>query len=180
MFPFLTYFGIVFNSGIYVITLIKDRQDGLRYLLNLAGLKSAPYIIGHTLANILLFWLNIFVLIIFSLLLGIELMYIIPGETLLIFLSFGVGFVPFTNLLGFMFKKAENSSRALFGLIYAITIVVSLLEFAFSVNNLNRREGDIVGYIFPPWEFVIAWSRAISNYINKIDRRGPYDDYTVW
>ena len=64
--PFLFVIGLVLQTPVYGSTLIKDRQDDLRYFLKFSGASSAPYLIGILLADsfllmisfsLLLFWL---------------------------------------------------------------------------------------------------------------------------
>jgi hypothetical protein len=46
IFPLLMPVGIVISSGLYCLGQVKDREDGCRYLLNFAGMRSPAYFLG--------------------------------------------------------------------------------------------------------------------------------------
>ena len=72
--PFLFILGLVLQTPVYGSTLIKDRQDDLRYFLKFSGASSAPYIIGILMADSLLLMISISVLIYFGTIIGIKTM----------------------------------------------------------------------------------------------------------
>lgn len=72
VFPFLIIFGFLTTCGIFIVTVIKDREDKLRYLLNFAGMRPFAYYFGLIITEFMLFLVIVFLLIILSFLLGID------------------------------------------------------------------------------------------------------------
>jgi len=52
--PLLLIVGLFFSSGVFGFTMVKDRKDDLRYLLNCTGASSFAYLLGISLADSLL------------------------------------------------------------------------------------------------------------------------------
>jgi ABC-type multidrug transport system permease subunit len=65
-FPTLLVISVLTSSGLYVVTPVKDREDKLRYLLNFAGISSGAYYIGLYTADLILFIVPCFLIMIVS------------------------------------------------------------------------------------------------------------------
>jgi len=59
------------SGSIFAITEVKDREDGLRYLLNFTGISSTAYFLGLVMADFLLYLLPVALLVVFALILNI-------------------------------------------------------------------------------------------------------------
>jgi len=55
VFPLLMPIGIVVSSGLYCMSQVKDREDGCRYLLNFAGMRSSAYFLGLFLGDYVIY-----------------------------------------------------------------------------------------------------------------------------
>ena len=51
----LLIFSIIISGALFVITPVKDREDGLRHLLNFSGMTSQAYYFGIFMADLILF-----------------------------------------------------------------------------------------------------------------------------
>lgn len=47
--------GILTSLGVFIIHVVKDKEDKLRYLLNFAGMRPSSYFIGLMLADLIIF-----------------------------------------------------------------------------------------------------------------------------
>jgi hypothetical protein len=70
--PFLFVIGLVLQTPVYGSTLIKDRQDDLRYFLKFSGASSAPYLIGILLADSFLLMISFSFLLLIGHLIGVK------------------------------------------------------------------------------------------------------------
>lgn len=55
IFPVLMPIGMVLSSGLYCLSQVKDREDGCRYLLNFAGMRSPAYFLGLFFADYVIY-----------------------------------------------------------------------------------------------------------------------------
>jgi len=125
MFPSFTVMGIVFSSGAFIITLVKDREEKLRYLLNFAGIRPPAYILGLFLADYILYFIPISVLMAVSLALDMEVFNDHAGAIYGILLVFGFPFITFIYVGNFLFSKHETA----FKYIFLFLLLVTGLEF---------------------------------------------------
>jgi hypothetical protein len=70
--PFLFIIGLVLQTPIFGSTLIKDRQEDLRYFLKFSGVGSGPYLIGILLADIILLLISISLLLLIGHIIGVK------------------------------------------------------------------------------------------------------------
>ena len=71
VYPTLIILGILISSGLFAVTLVKDRSDGCRYLMKISGVRSSAYILGISLADSALLIIPISFLVLFALVLKI-------------------------------------------------------------------------------------------------------------
>lgn len=64
MFPALTIMGILVSGGAFIVTPVKDREHKVRYLLNFAGMRPVAYYIGLFLADYILYFIPISLLMV--------------------------------------------------------------------------------------------------------------------
>ena len=51
LFPIYISFGIILSTGLFATTIVADREQKLRYLLNFAGMRSSSYFWGFVFAD---------------------------------------------------------------------------------------------------------------------------------
>ncbi len=154
-------------SGLFIITLVEDREKRLRHVLKVVGVKPVSYFIGNLLADILLFMIStaIFVALLYPL--GLAYLYLDWGRVLGIIASFGFALINLTYLASFVFKSATYAFNKIgmwymiFGL--ALPLVMTLL---LALVMLFSRSID---WIFT-WMYILLvdpfWPLAQSlNYI---------------
>jgi hypothetical protein len=107
VFPILIIFGFLTTCGIFIVTVIKDREDKLRYLLNFAGMRPFSYYFGLIITEYMLFLVIAFLLIIVSFLLGIDQFTNNLPQAILSLSLFGFGMINFLYMLNFFFSKSE-------------------------------------------------------------------------
>jgi hypothetical protein len=118
-------------SGLYIITLVEEREKRLRHVLKVVGVKTSAYFMGNLLADLLLFFLStvIFIALLFPL--GLSLLYNDWPRVLAIISSFGFALITLTYLASFVFKNATYAFNKI-GMWYmivglALPLVMTLL-----------------------------------------------------
>jgi hypothetical protein len=139
-------------SGLFIITLVEDREKRLRHILKVVGTQSTAYFFGNLIADLLVFVLCTVIFI--GLLYPLDLAYLYRGwqPVLAIMSSFGFALITLTYLASFVFKQAVYAFDKI-GMWYmiiglALPMVLTLvlaLALAFS------RSGD---WIFT-WMYVL-------------------------
>lgn len=71
-FPIFLEIGFILSGGLYITTFMKDRFDGLRYILNFTGIKSSAYILGLQFADLIMCLMTILGSILVGNVLGLE------------------------------------------------------------------------------------------------------------
>lgn len=132
MFPSFTIAGIVFSGGAFVITLVKDREEKIRYLLNFAGMRSISYIMGLLAADYILYFIPISALMLTSLILDIEIFSDNVGAIYGILLVFGLPFISFIYLGSWIFSKHETAFKYVFMLLLLVTGLMFLIMIAYA------------------------------------------------
>jgi hypothetical protein len=110
-FPVLIPIGFILGSGLYCITCVRDRELGLRYLLNFAGMNPAAYYIGLICAEMVIFFIPCLLLILFSFLTNLEQFTNHAGVILTTLVIFGVPFIALNQLISFLFEKTETAFK---------------------------------------------------------------------
>lgn len=62
---------LILACGLFMIVILKDRFDGLRYLLNFSGIKSLSYKLGLFLADMCIYMVMGILFIVVGMILGI-------------------------------------------------------------------------------------------------------------
>jgi hypothetical protein len=96
--------GICVTSGVYLITSVTDRQEKLRYLLNFGGMRSIPYYLGLFLADYLIYFIPSALFVLTTIMLGIDAFKSNKADFFISLITFGVGYVNLSNLIGFTVK----------------------------------------------------------------------------
>ena len=154
--------GILISGLLYVNTLVSDREKGLRYLLNFAGMRSSAYLAGILAGEFVIYSLPQILLYFFFQFFGYK---AIQPHAFLLFveaLAFGPAFLALCQLLGFMFEKEETASQyivILLGLVYGLPNFkreilkwlspITMLGDAFTVTLQAESEE-------PLWPFFLA------------------------
>ena len=111
MFPVLIVLGLVVSSGIFIITIVKDKEDKMRYILHFTGMRPFAYYGGMIIADITLFSIPIFALILMSYILSISAFYNNGVLIFFIFIAFGFPFICLIYMTGFLFSKSEKAFK---------------------------------------------------------------------
>ena len=94
-----------------MITIIKDREDNLRRLLNLAGIRPIAYYIGLFFGDLILINIPALIAIVLAAVLQIEVFANDLGGFTAALFFFSVGFLPFNYLISFIFSKVETGFK---------------------------------------------------------------------
>jgi len=111
VFPGLMCIGLIYGSALYMTTLVQDRNNQLRYLLNFAGMKPLAYFIGITLSDLFIIMYTMIVFIITAYVMDIQ-----PLINQMIYFAinlacFGFSFVNLCNLVALPFKDATKATK---------------------------------------------------------------------
>lgn len=128
------------TSGLFAVTLVKDRNDGCRYLMKISGVRSSAYILGISLADSALLIIPISFLVLFALILNIQVFFDYGGSIYLSFIAFALPFVHTLNLFGFMFKSHETAFKYMVGPALATFIASTVIKI-----YAQRYGGDKAG-----------------------------------
>jgi len=113
--------GITISSGAFVITVAKDKEDKLRYLLNFAGQRPVAYYLGLFLGDFLLYVIPIFFLVIISYILDIKEFYNNSQRILISLIILGFPLISMTYTVSFLFSKAGTAFKYAFIVIGVIS-----------------------------------------------------------
>ena len=109
--PAVIMLGILISSGTFAVTIAKDREAKLRYLLNLAGIKPTAYYLGILITDFII--------------------YIIP-MALLVVLCFILDIKDFTDNAGKIFGSLCCAALPVITLTYCIQFAFATGEKAFT------------------------------------------------
>ena len=70
--PSVIMLGILISSGAFAVTIAKDREDKLRYLLNLSGIKPVAYYLGILISDFIIYIVPLSLLVVLCFILGID------------------------------------------------------------------------------------------------------------
>jgi len=89
-FPVAALFGIAISQGIFIITVVKDKEDKLRYLLHVAGERPVPYYLGLFLGDLALYVVPLIALILLSVIMDIKGFYENAGVMFIVLFLLGI------------------------------------------------------------------------------------------
>jgi hypothetical protein len=148
-FPFTINISIMASSGLYVLNVVQDREDKLRYLLNFTGMKPLAYYLGLLLGDFLIFMVPAVLLIFLSGLLGIDQFYQAGPEIFVAFLFYSLPFVLVNYLIAFIFDKIETAFKYQF----LILTLIGYVPYGLATALLNPEKAKKVkiaaGYLLP-------------------------------
>ena len=160
--------GIVVSSGAFVVTVAKDREDKLRYLLNFAGQRPVAYYLGLFLGDFLLYVIPIFFLVIISYILDIKEFYNNSQRILVSLIIFGFPLISMAHIVSFLFSKAGSAFKYAFMAIgimsgvpfallsispnamYIIQLIDPLVSLSVSMKSIMRDDIDDQRVCPPP------------------------------
>lgn len=134
------------TSGLFAVTLVKDRNDGCRYLMKISGVRSSAYILGISLADSALLIIPISFLVLFALILKIQVFFDYGGSIYLSFIAFSLPFVHTLNLFGFLFKSHETAFKYMVGPALA-TFIGSTIIRLYAQRYGGDRAGTLIDYL---------------------------------
>lgn len=120
IYPYLIQFALILNCGLYVVSLVYDREQGMRYLLNFHGIGNAAYVLGITAADFCISLVPSALLVILGLVLDLDVFKAHSFEVFLALVVFNFPFIMVVNILGFVFKKAETAFKYILLILFAV------------------------------------------------------------
>ena len=114
---------LIIACGLFVMVILKDRFDGLRYLLNFAGIQSFSYKLGLLLADFTLYLIMAALFIVVGLILGIDSIIKHSGDYMVVMAMFGFSFISMNYCFCYLiapFLKKDPSKAAEQGFKYSI------------------------------------------------------------
>ena len=117
------------NSSIYIGIPVKEREDKLKYALNVMGCKILPYWLGTFLFDFSVYFLSVIVFFIMLYCWNITYLIIHIQKILLIMVTFGFALINLAYVCGFMFDKSNSAYKyfpvmnvfILYGIPYLVT-----------------------------------------------------------
>ena len=103
--------GICLTSGVYLITSVTDREEKLRYLLNFGGMRSVPYFLGLFAADYVIYFIPSSLFVLLTVLLDIDAFKNSSGYFFISLITFCLGFISISNLVGFSFRDVSSSFK---------------------------------------------------------------------
>lgn len=127
IYPYLIQFAMILNAGLYVTSLVADREQGMRYLLNFHGIGHTAYIVGITAADFSIATIPSALLVLFGLILDLDVFKSYGIEVFLSLVVFNIPFIMLINILGFVFQKAETAFKYILLIIFSVHAVGMML-----------------------------------------------------
>lgn len=103
--PIFMLTGFSSSSGIYMITPIQEREDNLRQMLTLSGMRSSSYYLGLFLADFLLFLIPCALFIAFVLCFNMKTYTKDLPDFIAIMVAFGMALITFTYFFASLFDS---------------------------------------------------------------------------
>ena len=138
LFITLILFSFSLCAGLHVLTMIGDRENKMRYLLNYIGLKPSAYVLGNILFDVATYFIaaNVFLALLY--LMGLEFMHSGWLEMLAVLTCHGYASITLTYLISLNFKTAVFAFNkigywyVIFGLLLPLVVSTILgLSIAF-------------------------------------------------
>ena len=149
----LLIFSIIISGALFVITPVKDREDGLRHLLNFSGMTSQAYYFGIFMADLILFAIPCCMIIIMAFMFKIDVFTKKYASIFCELVIFGMSYVQFNYLIGFMFKKVEAAFKYqifFMLLLYAAPSIVSgIAKLLFDSSDLDLKVSKLMLLLSP-------------------------------
>ncbi|KAJ3221817.1 hypothetical protein HK099_003073 [Clydaea vesicula] len=147
-------FGVTFLLPIFVVALVKEKEDRVLVMMKMNGLNSLSYYISHYVTFLILFICSSIVFLISGFIFKLD-MFTNTGIDVLILIFFVWGLAQ--NALVFLFASVFNKSRVALVIVFMITlcgVIVSL-----STTQLFSKGTLPFAYFFwPPFAFYRALS----------------------
>ena len=138
-FPFIMNYGFATCSGIYLMTLVEERERKTRTILNLSGVGSFVYYISLFLADILLYIPPMTFFVLFIVVFDIK----VYAENLKAFIPLAIGFGPALVAMTYLFSQCFKSNNAAVRLIVPFYIIVGTFIPLALVVVMNRLVDDM-------------------------------------
>jgi len=147
-------------SGLYIITLVEEREKRLRHVLKVVGVKTSAYFMGNLLADLLLFFLSTMIFIALLFPLGLSLLYNDWPRVLAIISSFGFALITLTYLASFVFKNATYAFNkiGMWYMIFGLALPLVMTFILALILIISRSDNWIYTWMYvllvdPFWPF---------------------------
>lgn len=128
IYPYLIQFAMILNSGLYVVSVVFDRQEGMRYILNFHGIKNIPYMLGVTMADFSIASIPAALLVLFGLILDLDVFKNYGGELFLSLIIFNFPFIMLVNIFGFLFSKSETAFKYILLIVFVVHTLIIIIQ----------------------------------------------------
>mmetsp|Transcript_12154 Transcript_12154/g.8839 ORF Transcript_12154/g.8839 Transcript_12154/m.8839 type:complete len:309 (-) Transcript_12154:1180-2106(-) len=179
MFSMWMLIGFALCAGLFIVGMTYDREWKLRYLMNFAGLRTLPYVLGNTLADFTLFMVPTVGFIAIMIPMDLAAFQGSEGELFAIMCCFGFSMIALTYLIGYMFVSTDKAFRML-GTAYAcvgFVVPVALTGFLVAIDDPTTKIViNALFYIDPFYPFYLAlmWV-CVFNLYGDDDQTFEYD-----
>lgn len=134
-YPILVQIAMVFNSNLFCVVIVYEREHMIRYLLNFQGITSPAYILGMTLAENLILMIPNILVIVFGLLFQIDVITDNAFLFLVTLIVFGFAFIPLVNLFAQPWNKVESAFKYVVAEIAVFWIAGAILAAATELQD---------------------------------------------
>ena len=138
-FPFIMNYGFATCSGIYLMTIVEERERKTRTILTLSGVGSFVYYLALFLADLLLFIPPMTLFILFIVIFDIK----VYAGNLDKFVPLAMGFGPALVAMTYFFSQAFKSNNAAVRLIVPFYIIVGTFLPLALIVVMNRFIEDL-------------------------------------
>lgn len=114
---------MILNSGLYVVSLVYDRQISIRYVLNFHGIKNGAYVFGIISADFCIGIIPSILLVIMGVVLDVDVFKEHWDSLLFSLILFNFPFITLVNVLGFLFSKSETAFKYILLVFFAVHMV---------------------------------------------------------
>ncbi|KAJ3077377.1 hypothetical protein HDU98_000027 [Podochytrium sp. JEL0797] len=149
---FLYPFGVSFLLPIFVIVLVKEKEERIYIQMEVNGMKAIPYFISHYLTFMALYFVSTLLLVVAGLIAQLEFFTITdPAVLFLLFFLWGNA----QTVLAFFFAALFNKSRTALVLVFLVVICSVIVSQSVDTVFLNSPS-PVSLFLWPPFAFYRA------------------------
>ncbi|KAG9307569.1 hypothetical protein G9A89_023134 [Geosiphon pyriformis] len=167
-------FGVSFLLPIFVITLVKEKEDRILVMMQMNGLKSYSYYLTHYIHFYSLHILTSIVFIVTGVLCKMEFFTLTqPAVYILLFFFWGHIQIALAFLLSIFFSKSRTA------LVITFLLVLCGVIISLATTRLFKDHAPVAYYIWPPFAFYRALSVVNTYSFSKTKRPYRLSDLTA-
>ena len=121
-------------TGIFIETPVYERENKLRYALQVTGLRTTPYWIGMFIADYLLYLMPGLCFVALVYIFNIPTLTKYSAQTVPLYIVFGAPLITFMYLCNYMFSKSSTAFKSIGFIMYLVGFIIpvgleTLLKF---------------------------------------------------